>query len=112
MSDHEQLSVVMIGVTRATAIKSTQELLKGTKYDVVACLDMTESPEQHRFSPTNLGTVLHALHPQPRALITGTAVDTAMCNDIQPVWQAYVSGLRRSSCWVAVSLELRTTESC
>lgn len=70
---------------------------------------MTESHPAYRFSPANLGTVLYALHPRPRILVTGTAVDGEIVESIESVWREYVKKVGEEEgegegrcCWVVV----------
>ena len=73
MSQSESILAIIIGVHRKTAL-DTANAFEGTPYQIVAVLDITESPSQYQYSQQNLGAVLYALHPRPRILITGTAV--------------------------------------
>jgi hypothetical protein len=103
------IPLVLIGVTRHTALASANALqaLNRPNYQVVACLDSTESPKAFQFSPHNLGVVLHTLYPRPQGLVTGTAVTDDVLGDIAEVWDAYVRDVVESeglngACWVKV----------
>lgn len=109
---HCTVPIVTIGVNRDTALASERALinLDRANYPVVACLDFVNSPEPYRFSPQNLGVVLHALYPRPKGLITGTAVEDKELEAIKQVWNAYVETVivkenLGGHCWVAVSSE-------
>ena len=88
MTLDNQVSAVIIGVHRSTAVASSAAFV-GTPYQLVAVLDLLESPEQYQYNPQNLGAVLHALHPRPRILITGTAVERIV-PDVKAAWEEYV----------------------
>lgn len=114
MAASDSIPVVLIGVTRHTALFA-QNAFVGTSYRVAAVLDSTESPKPYQYSVANLGVVLHALHPRPRVLVTGTAVGGEMLEEIDGVWREYVEGALReeadrgkgkATCWVAVSASL------
>lgn len=106
---HCYVPIVAIGVNRGTALAVSDALkaLDRSNYPLVACLDMHESPEEYQFSAHNLGAVLHALHPRPKGLITGTAVGDEMLEQINVVWQKYVDDVivkehLGGHCWVKV----------
>ena len=88
MSQTEHIPAVIIGVHRSTAIASSAAF-EGTPYKLVAVLDLFESQGDYQYSPQNLGAVLHALHPRPRILITGTAVERIV-PEVRAVWEGYV----------------------
>lgn len=94
MSIPTQIPAVIIGVHRSTAVE-TAAIFEGTPYQVAAVLDLHESPEQHQYNPQNLGTVLHALHPRPRILVSGTAVERIV-PDVRAVWDEYVAKMLRA----------------
>jgi hypothetical protein len=89
-----QVSAVIIGVHRSTAVASSAAF-DGTSYRLAAILDLFESPEQYQYNAQNLGAVLHALHPRPRILITGTAVERIV-PEVKAVWQEYVSQMLKA----------------
>ena len=93
-SDNTQKSVplVLIGGHRSVAI-STQEFLKDTPYTVAAVLDVFDAADDHKYSAQNLSAVLHALHPRPRVLVTGTALEH-LVPEVRQVWERYVQMLR------------------
>ena len=88
MPNPTHIPALIIGVHRLTAIASAAAFV-GTPYHLVAVLDLFESPEQYQYSAQNLGTVLHALYPRPRILISGTAVEKIV-PEIRAVWKRYV----------------------
>ena len=88
MPDQQPISAVIIGVHRSTAIESSAAF-NDTPYRLTAVLDLHESPERYQYSPQNLGTVLHSIHPRPRILITGTAVERIV-PEARVVWEEYV----------------------
>lgn len=88
MTLNNQVSAIIIGVHRSTAVASSAAF-EGTPYQLVAVLDLFESPEQYQYSPQNFGVILHALHPRPRILITGTAVERIV-PEVKAVWDEYV----------------------
>jgi hypothetical protein len=88
MSTTTLVPAVIIGVHRSTAIASSAAF-EGTPYQLVAVLDLFDSPEQYQYNAQNLGAVLHALHPRPRILITGTAVQRIV-PEVKAVWEEYV----------------------
>ena len=92
ISEQPSILIVAIGVTRKTAVQTTK-ILEGTPYKVVGVLDQTESPEAYQYSPHNLGTLLHTLHPRPQALVAGTAV-FRLVPEIQATWNDYVKWSR------------------
>lgn len=97
------IPVVMIGITRDTALATGDTFFQSTPYNVAAALDCTESPVQCQYSPANLAVVLNALHPRPRALITGTAVQDDLLPSIEQAWKDYVEGWGIDGVWVALS---------
>jgi hypothetical protein len=97
------ISVVVVGVTRATALATGDAFFVGKPYVVAAALDFTESPVPCQYSPTNLAVVLNALHPRPRALITGTAVPDELLPPIEQVWSSYLETCKVDGVWVALS---------
>lgn len=64
---------------------------ENTPYYVAACMDLTEVDEEYRYSPHNLGVILHNLHPRPRALLIAIAVDPSYTQPIERVWNEYVN---------------------
>lgn len=109
---HCNVPLVTIGVNRNTALETHQALinLDRANYHVVACLDFVNSPEAYRFSPQNLGVVLHALYPRPKGLVTGTAVGSEELESIKQIWDAYVENTivkeqLGGHCWVAVGFK-------
>jgi hypothetical protein len=94
MSITTLVPAVIIGVHRSTAIASSAAF-EGTPYQLVAVLDLFESPGQYQYNPQNLGAVLHALHPRPRILITGTAVGQIV-PEVKAVWEEYVEKVLRA----------------
>jgi hypothetical protein len=94
MSKADQIPAVIIGVHRSTAIASSAAF-QGTPYHLGAVLDLFESPEDYQYSSRNLGAVLHALHPRPRILITGTAVEKIV-PEVNAVWEQYVEKTLKS----------------
>ncbi len=106
---HCHVPVVAIGVNRDTAILTSSALqaLNRSNYPLVACLDCKSTPEPYNFSLQNLGAVLYALYPRPKALVTGTAVSTASLAEIEKVWEEYVERVIAGEklgghCWVQV----------
>jgi hypothetical protein len=92
-SSHSNIPVIVIGVNRSTAVQ-TASIFDNTPYYVAAIVDLNESPEQYQYSTQNLGTVLHALYPRPRVLVTGTAVERIVPG-ARKVWDEYVEGTLR-----------------
>jgi hypothetical protein len=107
-SAHPIIPIIVLGVTRSTALKTSSIFPSDELYRVVAALDRTDSPAEYQASPHNLGVVLRTLHPRPRALITGTAVSAEMLDGFRPVWDGYVRDVLRQEddtrgVWVKVS---------
>lgn len=101
------IPLITIGITRAVAI-SVSKALSGTPYYVAAALDQTESPAPYQFTAHNLVLILHALHPRPRAIVTGTAVDEEVMAAVEGAWEEYRKGVLETEqdsrgVWVAVS---------
>ncbi|KAF2170730.1 hypothetical protein M409DRAFT_18702 [Zasmidium cellare ATCC 36951] len=103
MSTLPTIPAVLIGITRTTALSSSIDLFTGTPYSIAAVLDLHEAPEKYQFSLSNLGTVLYALHPRPRILGTGTAIEAEMVEEIESVWGEHVGRVEGRCCWVALS---------
>jgi hypothetical protein len=99
----KSIAVVMVGVTRDTALATGDTFFANTPYTVAAALDFTESPAPYQHSPTNLAVVLNTLNPRPRALITGTAVPDDLLPAIDQVWSEYVQRWQIDGVWVALS---------
>ena len=57
---------------------------------MVAILDLTSERTAFRYTPYNLGVVLHTLHPRPKVLITGAAITAEMTAESVEVWEDYV----------------------
>ncbi|KAK5166588.1 uncharacterized protein LTR77_008131 [Saxophila tyrrhenica] len=85
------IPVVTVGVHRSTVV-ATSSIFAGTPFSQTAIMDLKESPEQYRYSAHNLGVVLHALHPRPQVLVTGTAVGE-LVDEVERVWDEYVEGV-------------------
>ena len=94
-ADQQQVHMVLIGGYRGVALSTANEL-KGTPYQISAALDVMDSPDEYKYSAQNLGAVLHALHPRPRVLVTGTALERIV-PEVRPVWEKYVEALRAES---------------
>lgn len=75
-----------VGVTFVPKVFSDHK----TPYTMTSMVDFVETPEQYRYSPQNLGVVLHNLHPRPRALVVGIAVSPSLTDEITAVWNEYV----------------------
>lgn len=88
----KQVSVVVIGVSRTIGLDLISPLFNDTPYNIVAVLDLVTSPEAYRYTPLNLGVVLNALHPRPRALVAGTAVDPKILPELENVWRDFQNG--------------------
>ncbi|KAH6651789.1 hypothetical protein BKA67DRAFT_537645 [Truncatella angustata] len=99
----KHIPVVVVGITRDTALAVGKTFFVDTPYFVSAALDLTESPAPFQYSPANLAVVLNALHPRPRALVTGTAVPDDMLHGIVQVWNDYVANWKVDGVWVALS---------
>lgn len=84
------VSVLVIGWERKNGVKIMPALFESTPYTMTAFLDIMESRQPHRYSSHNLGAVLDSLHPRPRALVVGPAVDPALNTDLEIVWSNYV----------------------
>ncbi|KAK9417424.1 hypothetical protein SUNI508_08784 [Seiridium unicorne] len=97
------IPVVVIGVTRGTALATGDAFFVNTPYIVAAALDFTESPDPYQYSPTNLAIVLNCLHPRPRVLVTGTAVPDDLLPAIDQAWTEYVNRWKVDGAWVALS---------
>ena len=83
----KDIPVVAIGRTRVVAVK-TDDAFIDSRYQLVAVLDLKESPSEHQFSPVNLGTVLYTHFPRVRALVAGTAIGPYL-DEINEVWKKY-----------------------
>jgi len=106
MSSRPTIPLVLIGVTRTTALH-TANAFAGTPYYVSAALDKTESPVAYQLSNHNLSVVLHASHPRPRGIITGTAVTGDELRLVERAWEEYKDGIlvsrNQTGVWVAIS---------
>ncbi|KAK1724520.1 uncharacterized protein BDZ83DRAFT_622935 [Colletotrichum acutatum] len=70
----QDIPVVVIGLEHRRGISVIPPIFGNTLYYVASCMDLTEV-EEYRYSPHNLAVILHNLHPRPRALLIGIAVD-------------------------------------
>ncbi|KXH29761.1 hypothetical protein CSIM01_05527 [Colletotrichum simmondsii] len=86
----QDVPVVVIGLGRGRGISDIPPIFENTPYYVAACMDLTEVDEEYRYSPHNLGVILHNLHPRPRALLIGIAVDPSYTQPVERVWNEYV----------------------
>ena len=85
----KSISVVGLGVYRHVAV-STDTTFEGTPYRMAAVLDLTNDTETFRYTPHNLGAVLHTLVPRPQVFVTGAAISEAMTNESIAVWEGFV----------------------
>jgi hypothetical protein len=99
----KRIPIVIIGITRDTATRTAETFFVGTPYRLNAILDETESPEEYQYSAANLGIVLNALHPRPRALVTGTAIPDVLLPEISKAWEAFLENWGVDGVWVALS---------
>ncbi|MCJ1454647.1 hypothetical protein MMC28_005000 [Mycoblastus sanguinarius] len=83
------IPIVALGVYRHVATK-IDPLFAPTPYRMVAILDLTSERTAFRYTPYNLGVVLHTLHPRPKVLITGAAITAEMTAESVEVWEDYV----------------------
>lgn len=83
------IGVVALGVYRNVAV-SIDTLFSNTPYQIVAVVDLSNKIEAFRYTPHNLGVVLHCLQPRPKVFITGAAVSEAVTNESIRVWEEYV----------------------
>ncbi|KAH7146630.1 hypothetical protein B0J13DRAFT_473497 [Dactylonectria estremocensis] len=90
--ESSSISVVVIGWGRENGIIFMPRLFKEhkTPYVMTAMIDFVETLEPYRYSPKNLGAILHNLHPRPRALVIGIAVPPALVPEITGVWNEYI----------------------
>jgi hypothetical protein len=88
----QNIGVMGIGVYRHVAA-TMETTFQQTPYRMVAILDLTSEPESFRYSPHNLGVVLHTLIPRPQVLVTGAAISGEMTRESIRVWEAYVKQL-------------------
>ncbi|KAK1506019.1 hypothetical protein CTAM01_03354 [Colletotrichum tamarilloi] len=86
----QNIPVVVIGLGRGRGISDIPPIFENPPYHVAACMDLTEVDEEYRYSPHNLGIILHNLHPRPRALLIGIAVDPSYTQPVERVWNEYV----------------------
>ena len=91
-SSSEPIPVVVIGWGRKNGVTLTPDIFlnHNSTYTMTAMMDFAETLEQYRYSPQNLGAILHNLHPRPRALVVGIAVPTSLTDEITAVWNEYV----------------------
>ncbi|KAL4958083.1 hypothetical protein BDW69DRAFT_126937 [Aspergillus filifer] len=87
------IPIVFFGYKRFVAIKFMPPLFSGTPYVMTSSLDQVSSREEFRYTPHNLGVVLETLHPRPRALIIGIAIDPKFCEEMRVVWESYVENV-------------------
>ena len=86
----QRISIVVIAAHRTLGYKLMAPLFENTPYSISAFLDFKMSPEPYRYTPHNLGVVLNALLPRPRALVIGNNVDVKIVNEVELVWKDYV----------------------
>lgn len=91
-SNPDPVPVVIIGWGRENGVVFMPKIFAEHKspYVMTAMMDFEETLEPYRYSPHNLGVVLHNLHPRPRALIIGIAVPPSLTDEITAVWNEYV----------------------
>lgn len=83
------ISVVGLGVYRQVAA-SMDSTFENTPYRMAAVVDLTSHIGAFRYTPHNLGVVLHCLQPRPQAFVTGAAISEAMTNESIRVWEEFV----------------------
>lgn len=83
------IPIVALGVYRHVAA-TIDPLFLSTPFRMAAILDLKSQPAAFQYSPLNLGTVLHTLHPSPKIFITGAAISAEMTRESVSVWEAYV----------------------
>ncbi|TKW51371.1 hypothetical protein CTA1_7052 [Colletotrichum tanaceti] len=91
-SELVSIPVVVLGWKRTNGIVYFADILaeSNAPYVMTAMVDFVETMEPYRYTPNNLGVVLHNLHPRPRALVVGTAVPPSLTDEITTVWNEYV----------------------
>ncbi|KUJ16193.1 uncharacterized protein LY89DRAFT_782491 [Mollisia scopiformis] len=83
------VGVVGLGVYRHVAA-STDTTFENTPYRMAAIVDLSNPPEAFRYTPHNLGVVLHCLQPRPLVFVTGAAISHEMTNESIRVWEEFV----------------------
>lgn len=83
------IPIVALGVDGRIAA-TMDPLFLSTPFKLAAILDLKTQPAAFQYSPHNLGTVLHTLHPSPKVFMTGPAVSAEMTRESVSVWEAYV----------------------
>lgn len=61
-----------------------------TPFRMTAILDLASQPATLRYTPHNLGVILHNLHPTPKVFIIGAAISGGMTAESITVWESYV----------------------
>lgn len=95
-SEGTTIPLISIGVHRLADLNAVLTE-KGTPYRIVAFLDFdpATTPAAYQYSVHNLGVLLYALHPRPRGLLTGNAVEFVregggVVEEVRGVWEGYV----------------------
>lgn len=83
------IPVVAFGVYRHVAA-TTVDLFLNTPYTMAAIVDLNIEPSAFRYTPHNLGVVLHTLIPRPQVFITGAMITEEMTYESIAVWEKYV----------------------
>jgi hypothetical protein len=94
-SNPDSIPVVIIGWGRENGVVFMPKIFTehNSPYVMTAMMDFEETLEPYRYSPHNLGVILHNLHPRPRALIIGIAVPPSLTDEMTAVWNEYVESV-------------------
>ncbi|EKG08993.1 hypothetical protein MPH_14044 [Macrophomina phaseolina MS6] len=94
-SKQSSIPLVIIGWGRENGVVFMPKVFEdhNTPYEMTAMIDFVETLEPYRYSPHNLGVVLHNLHPRPRALVIGIAVPPSLVAEMTAVWSEYVDSV-------------------
>ncbi|UPL01793.1 hypothetical protein LCI18_012727 [Fusarium solani-melongenae] len=91
-SELGSIPLVVIGWGRENGIVFMPKIFsdQNSPYVMTAMVDFVETFEPYRYSPQNLGAILHNIHPRPRALVIGIAVSPSLVDEITAIWNEYV----------------------
>jgi hypothetical protein len=105
----KSIGVVGLGVYRNVAV-SMDTTFSNTPYHMAAVVDLSNKIEAFRYTPHNLGVVLHCLQPRPQCFVTGAAISEEMTNESIQVWDEYVkaTGLKQT---LVINVCLRNKDS-
>jgi hypothetical protein len=90
-----KIYIVVVAAHRTLGYNLMAPLFERTPYSISAVLDFKSSPKPFQYDSHNLGVVLNALVPRPRALVIGNNVDLRIVDEVEPIWERYAESILR-----------------